>query len=203
MDPKDLPADELELETEVKAESKEDEVRAKVVADFGFDETADAERIDKLTQERMSSHKKLSTAVGQKIKYRDQGKPKVEEPAKPVVEPAKPAATEDVNTVVTKQLEQRDLDDMPHSAELKKEIQRVAQVQGISVKQAERDPYIAFKIGEEKKAGTVEDAAIGKTKGGGSKKVYTVDSPPDVDMSTKEGRDEWAAYKVEMKKQGN
>jgi len=47
-----------------------DEVKAKVIEDFGFDENEDAERIEKLTNERIENQKSLSTAIRQKVEYR-------------------------------------------------------------------------------------------------------------------------------------
>jgi hypothetical protein len=47
-----------------------DEVRAKVIEDFGFNEDDDAERIEKLTNERLENQKNLSTAIRQKVDYR-------------------------------------------------------------------------------------------------------------------------------------
>lgn len=199
-------AEDLALEQGASKEIKEDEVRANIIIEYGFNETDDAERIDKLTKKEMDGHKKLSAAIGQKIKYREAAKAvKPAEPvvAKPAVEPAKPEAV-DVDKAVAKQFEQRDLEEMSYSDDLKKEIQRVATVQGISIKAAARDPYIVFKIGEEEKEQKNEAATIGKTRGGGgSKKTYSIDAPPDVDMATPEGRKEWQEYKDAMKKAGN
>lgn len=198
-------ADDLALENSAKVDLKEDEVRAAIVTEYGFDEEADKERIDKLTKKEMDNSKKLSQAIGQKIKYRDAAKNgKVEEP-KPVVPAKKEEASVDVDTAVAKQLEKRDLEDMPYSEDLKKEIQRIATIQNVSVKAAARDPYIAAKIAEEDKAKQNDDASIGnKNKSGNSgNKKYSIDSPPDVDMSTPEGRAEWDKYKKAMKDAGN
>lgn len=207
MDPKDYTptAEELAAEQTASQAPKEDEVRANIIAEYGFDETTDAERIEKLTKKELDSHSKLSAAIGQKIKYREAAK--AAKPAevvvpKPVVEQAKPEAI-DVDKAVAKQFEQRDLEEMPYTEDLKKEIQRIANVQGISVKAAARDPYIVYKIGEEEREGKTEAATIGNKQRGGSKKVATIDSPPDVDMATPEGRKAWQEYKDAMKKAGN
>lgn len=200
-------ADDLALETAAKTEVKEDEVRANIIAEYGFNETDDVERIDKLTKKEMDGHKKLSQAIGQKIKYRDAAKaakpePKVE--PKPAAEQGKQPEAVDVDAAVKKQFEQRDLEALDASDDIKKEIQRVSQIQGISITQAARDPYIVHKLDEWKKEQSNEAATIGKTRGGGgSKKTYTIDAPPNVDMTTKEGRDEWDAYKKAMKDAGN
>lgn len=178
-------------------EVKEDEVRAKIVSDFGFDEANDAEKIDKLVKHEMDSHKKLSTAIGQKIKYRTDLEEARKNPPKPEVK------TEELGTVVAKELDKRDLDALEYPDDLKKEIHRIANITGVSIKQAARDPYIVAKIGDYEKEKRAEDAAISKTNRSGGKKTYSFDSPPDVDLTTKEGREEWEAWKQAMIKAGN
>lgn len=51
---------------------KEDEIRAKVIVDFGFDAEADKDRIDKLVTKEIDNRKRLSDAIGQKIKHREE-----------------------------------------------------------------------------------------------------------------------------------
>lgn len=180
-------------------EVKEEEVRAKVITEFGFDEVDDAEKIDKLVAKEVEHSKKMSQAIGQKIKYRtelEEAK-KTPSPAPKVVPPA------EVEKVIAEQFEKRDLEALDYSDDLKKEIQRVAQVQGISIKQAARDPYIVFKIGEYEKENKTAEATIGRTNRSGSKKSYSMDNPPDVDMNTEDGRKTWNEYKTAMKAEGN
>lgn len=184
------------------AEVKEEDVRAKVIEEFGFDEIDDKDRIDKLVAKEVESSKKLSQAIGQKIKHRTEAEalkndPRLKVTPPPAVEPK--ATTEDVETLVQKSLEQRDLDALDYSDDLKKEIQRIAQVQGISIKAATRDPYIVFKIDEWDKAQKAEEATISRTNRSGSKTTFTADVPPKVDMSTDEGRktyDEWKKWAI-------
>jgi hypothetical protein len=66
---------------------KEEEIRADIITEFGFDEEADVERIDKLVAKQMESDKKLSDAIGQKIKYRTEKEELLKNP--PKVEPPK------------------------------------------------------------------------------------------------------------------
>lgn len=187
-------AAELAAQTEV----KEEEVREKIITEFGFDAVDDAEKIDKLVLKEVENSKKLSAAIGQKIKYRTEAEdlrknPKVETK---VVPPA------DIDKVVAEQFEKRDLDSLEYSDDLKKEIQRVAQIQGVSIKQAARDPYIVNKIADYEKQQKVEEATISRTNRSGGKKSYTFDNPPEVDMATPEGRKEWDEYTKAMKQSG-
>lgn len=185
---------------------KEDEVRAAVIAEYGFDEVDDADRIDKLVADKVEGQKKLSAAIGQKIKHRTEAEALKNDPRlkAPVVPPAdsKPVAAEDIGKVVSEQLEKRDLESLEYSDDLKKEIQRIAQVQNISVKQAARDPYIVFKISEEEKAAKADAASISRTNRSAGKKAYSLENPPQVDMATEAGRKEWDAFKASLKAQG-
>lgn len=203
----DTTPEELAAEQAAAQAPKEEEIRSAVIAEYGFDETADAERIDKLVTKEMDSHKKLSNAIGQKIKYRTDA----EELRKKVAPPPTPANTgvsaEDIDKKLdeklTQRLEKEALDSMDYPADIKASIQKLAQIDGISVKQAARDPMIVSKIEAYQKEEKAEAASISRTNRSGSKKTYSFDSPPDVDMSTEEGRKEWAEYKREMIKQGN
>lgn len=201
-DPKDIPVEEQELEAEAQAEAKEEEIKSKVIEEYGFDSVDDAEKIDKLTKERMASHKKLTVAVGQKIKYRD-AKPAPVTPPKPDKKDEKAPEPVDVGKAVTAELEKRDLEALEYPAELKTEIQRIATAQGTGIKAALRDPYIVFKVGEYEKEQKQEAATIGnKNKGGGGKNTFTPGIPPDVDMSTEEGRKTYDRWKEWEKSQG-
>ncbi len=63
--PEELAAEQAGLQV-----AKEDEIRANIIAEYGFDEIEDAERIDKLVVKEIDNSKKLSSAIGQKIKHR-------------------------------------------------------------------------------------------------------------------------------------
>lgn len=207
MDPKDLnlTPEEQNAEAEALKERKEDEIRAEVIAEFGFDEDNDADKIEKAVKREVAHREKLSGAIGQKIKYREAlkanpPKPKEDDKGtKPTV-----IAPEDldkkVNEGVTKTLEQRDLDAMDYPDNIKEEIKRVAQIQNIPVKKAERDPYIVSRIDTWKKEQKAEEATIKRNNkqggnGGSNRKDWTVDTPPTVDFSTEEGRKEYEDWK--------
>jgi hypothetical protein len=159
----------------------------------------DAERIEKLTKERLGTHQMKKSLTGQKIKWRNEAnKPK--EPTQTPAEAPK-VVTEDVSKVVAEQLDQRTLEELDYPEDLKKEIGRIAKTNNSSIKAALKDPYIAFKIDEHEKSVKTDEAAISRNNRSGSKKGYSMDTPPDVDMATAEGRAEWEKYKDWMKKQ--
>lgn len=204
MDTEHIPQEEKDLEAEVAKRPDEEEIRKNVIAEYGFDEVDDAERINKLVAKEVDHKTKLFKAIEQKRKYRDDPARKPATPPNPdnKNEPPKGVAPEDVGKMLDERLEQRDLDEMPHSEDIKKEIKRIAQIQGVSVKQAARDPYIVAKIDEEKKAKAADDAAISRNNRQGGKKTFST-TPPDVDMTTKEGQEEWDAWKKWMAENGN
>lgn len=59
----------MDDQNEVKVRSEE-EVRSAVITEYGFDEAEDAERIEKLVAKELDHDKKLSSAIGAKIKHR-------------------------------------------------------------------------------------------------------------------------------------
>lgn len=198
---KNVSAEELAAEQAALQESKEDEIRSKVIAEFGFDEVDDIERIDKLVAKEVEHSKKMSQAIGQKIKWRTEAtKPKAPAPAE--VKKDNVPQNFDLDKALDARLEKRDLEAMSYPPEIKKEIERVAQITGVTVKQAVSDPYIVAKIADYDRGRETEEASITRTNNSGSKKTFSFDSPPDVDMSTEEGRKTWDAYKADMTKKG-
>lgn len=191
--------DEAKAEEEALTEAKEDEVRAKVIADLGLSEDDNSELIDKVVEREIANRKKLSEAIGQKIKYRDAAtKSKPAQQEKKDTQSFDPEAIrKQAETAALATLEQRDLEEMEYPDEIKAEIKRVAQVQGVSVRKAEKDPYIQHRIAEAVADNRVNEAAVTRTPK--STKAAT-DAKPDFDMSTEEGRkafDEWKKSKKE------
>ena len=199
--PEELAAEQVALQ-----EVKEEEIRGQIVSDFGFDEIDDAEKIEKLVAREVKSRKDLSTAIGQKIKYRDL----IKKPEPPLPDKSKQLDPEEIekrlDARVTERLEQRDLEALGYPEDVLQEIKKVARVQSVSVKQAVADPYVLFKIGEYEKQKKADEAAAQRAQGGGapkSKGSWSMATPPAPDMSTEAGRKEWDEYLVEMKRQGH
>lgn len=182
-----------------------DEIRAKVIADYGLDEVENEDLVKKLVADKLEDQKRLSTAIGQKIKYRtklttkpadDGGKPKEEKPTPQSQE------TPDVTKIVQEQLDQRDLDSLELSPELKKEVKNYAKLNNISIKDATKSPYIAFLKKQEDDKNAIEEAAISeKQRKTPTTKDFSKMNPSDFDLSTKEGREEWDKYKAWLKTQ--
>jgi len=184
--------EEAKAEQEALAEAKEEEIKSQIISEYGFDEVDDADRIEKLVAKEMKSRKDLSTAIGQKINYRSELQKKNDTP--PADKKENSFNLEEIDRKLdeklNERLEKRDLDSMSYSPEIKAEIARIAKIQGVSVKQAEQDPYIASRIASEEQERKTDEAAISRTHKSGGKIVFTIDNPPEIDFSTSEKKAE-------------
>lgn len=184
----------------------EEEVRESIIDEYGFNEDDDSDTIDKLIAKEMDNSKKLSDAIGQKIKHRDrvkeleglENKPPVKEEVK-IDEDFDKKLDDGIN----KRLEKKAIDELDYSDDLKAEIENLAKLKNQTVKQVLRDPYIAYKIEEYEKENKTDEASISRTKKTTGKQTFSMDSPPDCDMATEEGRKTWADYKAALVKEGH
>ena len=102
---------------------------------------------------------------------------------------------------VKRTIEQRDLEELEVSDEIKENIRRIAQLTGTSVRKAAQDPYIqSLKEREEQTRKLAEAAENGAKKGVAvsydpSKPL----NPTDFDLSTEEGRSAWEQAKKARK----
>lgn len=202
--------EEQKAEQEALKEAKEEEIRTEIIAEFGFDEVDDAERIEKAVKREVAHRGKLSEAIGQKIRHRTAAQKLADEAAKNPPEkkpPTNAPAAEDLDKTVDEKveakLEQRDLDSLEYPDELKAEIKKIAKANGTSIKAALQDPYIKFKIEAYEKEAKTEEAAVSRNNKNGGKKPLSLDNPPEVDMSTPEGRKEYDTWVEAMKKAGH
>lgn len=183
--------EEIQEETEAQKQLEEDEIREAVVADLGIEDNDDnKDLIDKLVARETGHRTKLSKAVGQKIKYRDLAGGKKPEPG----DKSKKTEQVDPAKLVEEKFMQRDLDEMDHSDKVKDQIKKIAQLNDISIRKAEQDPYIQHMIAEEVRQKSVNDAAKNGKKNSKTGTVIDVSKPLDVsqfDLSTPEGRAEW------------
>lgn len=184
--------EEIQADAEAQAETDESTIRADLASNLGIEDDEDnADLLDKLVARDAEHRSKLSKAVAQKIKYRD-GK------SKPPADKSKKADPVDAVKLVEEQFMQRDLDEMDHSDTVKDQIKRIAQLQDISIRKAEQDSYIQHLISEEARQKSVNDAAKNGKGNSKSGTVIDVSKPLDAsqfDLSTEEGRAEWADAK--------
>lgn len=176
-------SEELKQEEEALEEAKQDDIRNSIIEKYGLDE--EDELVDKLVSDQLEQRKAFGKVVAQKRKWREMaGQPnKTETPTE-----KKPQTTEtvDVSELVKKELEQRDLEQLDYPDELKAEIKKIAQVQGLSIRQASKDPYILYKKEQLDSDNKIEDGAASGTRKGSAE--ISLDKPPKFDMATEEGR---------------
>ena len=193
-----LTPEEQIAEKEILADTKEDEVRTKIITDLGLSEDDNAELIEKLTAREIEQRKKLSTAVRQKISWREQAKGassgKKDAPKKDsnVFDPD--AIRKEAESAALRTLEQRDLDEMEYSDEVKAEIKKIATLNNVSVRKAAQDPYIKHVIAEAEKKAAIDEAASNGSKRGKTGVKIDVSKPldpKDFDLHTEEGRKAW------------
>ncbi len=215
MDPKDTPtesAEELEAEQKDLAEVKEDAVRDEIIEDYGFDSEDDKERIDKMVKKEMGHRSKLSKTIGQKVKYRDSLKKDADDTGDPAKKKETATAKDDDadldgDAKFEERMNKRDLAEMEYPDEIKTVIDNVSKLNKVSVKKALSDPYVTAKIEAWKKAEGVDDSALSKKDNKGniikSNDEEEFDgSPPDIDVTTEEGRKEYDKWKADMIKKG-
>lgn len=195
---------EKQQETELLKETPADEVRLSIIEKYGLDEDANSELIERLVESETESGKRLSTAIKQKISWREKAqKPAPTEQKKE--ETPQPVPKDDVKKLIsdtlTEALEERDLSSLDFSDELKKELKNYAKVSGLTVKQAMTSDYFIYLKDKEDKAEKVANASIGGKRRSPSRQEYSAEKPPKPDMSTKEGREEWAEYRKFLKTQ--
>ena len=196
--PTEPTAEELEAENKELEVVAEDEIRTKLATDMGIDPDEQEELLNKLVEKEVSNRKKLSSAIGQKRKWREKANKSVTTEPKPK---AKETGEVDVEAKVLSILEGERLEDMDVPEELKEEIKKVAKLNGISVKKASQDSYILHRKKELEDAAKADDATISrKNRGVGIK--FDPDTIPDFDVSTLEGQKAWKEWKQKAKHQG-
>lgn len=185
-------------------EVKEEELRASVITEYGFSETDDKERIDKAVARERKLIDERNGAIGQKIKhrtdfeeYKKSNPPKAEPPQEKKPE-EKGLSKEDVDAQVNSALDKSFLDDQGFPEDVRKVIENVAKLNGVSAKEAAKDPYAAAKIETWKKQKESDDAALSrKNRADGGGGAADPNEIPDFDLSTEQGRKDYDAWKAD------
>jgi len=186
-------------------EKTDDEVRNSIIEKFGLDEDDNSELIDKLVSHEVESNKKLSTAVRQKIGWREKfnsAKPDVKLETKTEAKQDKVEISDElIQRKVDETMEKRELESLDVSDTLKTEIKNYAKLNGVSVSKAMNSSYIQFLKNEETRKSTAEDASISTTYKSKTTKNFDNMSPKDFDLSTEDGRKDFAEYKKYLSSQ--
>lgn len=189
-------------------ESSEDDIRSKIVDDYELDEAEQSELIDKIVQEKTEDQKKLSTAIKQKRTWREKFEKKpAETPQKPEEKPQPPQKDlneEDFEKKLTSkiksQFEEEKLNSLDLSDDLKKEVKDYAKLKDISIEEAKNSSFVQFMKKEEDDKAMNDKASISSShKGGKTNLDFSEMSPSDFDLTTKEGRKDYAEWKKDLK----
>jgi len=99
---------------------------------------------------------------------------------------------------VKQEFEQRDLDELEYSDEVKEQIKRISRLEGTSVRKAAQDPYIKHLVEREEQTRKIAEAAENGAKKGSAASYDPSKplNPADFDFSTEEGRKAWEEAKA-------
>lgn len=194
-------AEELAADEQGLATVDADELRGKLAEDFGLDPEENAEILDKLVERETENRERLSKTIKQKISWREKAQGSKKTPEKG--DGKKPAEKQDVDQLVDQRvkdaLEMRDLKDLNLSEEIESKVLKLAQLEGLSVREAAKDSYIQSLIEKEKQAERINKATPKRT-GKGSYKTSIDPSQPldpdDFDLNTQEGQQAWKDAKA-------
>ena len=208
-DPKlSLDPAELEAEKEAMKDSSAEEVKATLIKKYGFDETEHAQILEGLAGEILGEKKKTSTAIRQKISWREKAQESAPKEQKNEDNPQKPSINADdidkkIDAKVTERLDLAELDVSNLGDELKEEVKKYAKVSGVSVKEALKSPYIQFRKREADEKEKIENASIKRTNNIQVRTDFEGKTPAEVkeflDLSTEEGRKQWTEYRKTLK----
>lgn len=208
--------EEVKIEEPTEEEVKEDEaamkevteedVRAGVIESYGLDATDDEDLITKLTTDRITSGKKLSKAIGQKIKHRDIAKGSIKKPEEKPTETTTETKTEETTLTPAEQsqatFDKRDMEDAKLPEEIQTEVKNYAKLHKISVREALGSTYIThLKAENEKKENETGGSAPRSTTTPPSQREFSEAKPSDFDVTTPEGLKAWESYKKFLKTQ--
>lgn len=187
----------IEDEEEVVGSDADEETTEEEVAseDPVEDESSDEEEETDETDWKAEAlkYKSINARLSKKI---SKTKPVV---AQPVESKTAQSEIEKIATQKARELlEERDLEALDLPEDLKSEVKKLAKLNNISVLKAAKDPYIQFKKEQIEKDDKIDDASVSRTNK--SKATPKASSkPPQVDMSTEEGRKAFAEWEKSLK----
>lgn len=187
-------AEELQEEEIALKDSKEEEIRNSIIEKYGLSEDDNKDLIDKLTADISAQRKSFGKVVKQKRTYRELAQKAI--PAKDDKEKPQTLSKEEIEKSLEEKFFNRDLEELEYSDTVKDAVKKICKVNNVSVKQAQKDPYIQYLIQQETDEKTLDKSAISQKKNSIPGKTDAKPLDPDnYDFSTKEGRDRWEADK--------
>lgn len=97
------------------------------------------------------------------------------------------AIRKEAEQAAIKAIEQRELQSLNYPDEIKDEIKFVMERKGLTVRDAEQNPYIQSLVAEHQRAERVANASAASS-GGSMAYKFDPNTPPDVDVSTEDGQ---------------
>jgi hypothetical protein len=101
-----------------------------------------------------------------------------------------------VRNQVREELENAYLEELEYPEDIKAEIKKVAKMNGVTIRQAEKDPYIAYKIDQAVQENRINEASIRSVRKTVPKETTTFLDPKKFDLNTEEGRKAWTEAKA-------
>lgn len=196
----DQSPEELKAEDEIiKNEVTDEQLKVKIVEEFGLNPDTDTEMIEKLIEREKTHHKKLSDTIRQKISWREKAasnKPSTEKKDGTLKE-------EDIAKLIDQRIAERELGALELPDDLKAEIKDLAKLKNITVAEASKLPYIQNRIEEVKTEERIKSGTPKRTNANG--KTVLIDAskplnPDDYNLETEEGRKSWNEAKAERAK---
>lgn len=185
--PEELQEEEIALK-----DSKEEEIRSSIIEKYGLSEDDNEDLIDKLTADILAQRKSFGKVVKQKRTYRELAQKAISgKDEKPQT-----LSKEEIEKSLEEKFFNRDLEELDYSDNVKDAVKKICKVNNLSVKQAQKDPYIQYLIEQETDEKILDKSAISQKKNSIPGKTDAKPLNPDnYDFSTKEGRDKWEADK--------
>lgn len=194
--------EELNAEKEATAEVKEDELRTKVAEDFGLDpeDEANKDLLEKLIAREKSHREKLSSAIKQKINWRERAErlPVKKEGKAP--DSNVPDFDKLIDEKVNARLEAEEMKNLNLPDEIKTEVKELAKLRGITIKEASQLPYIRARVEEAEREKRIEEATPKRNNKGTYTPSYDVSkplNPADFDFNSAEGVKAWKQAKAD------
>jgi len=104
-------------------------------------------------------------------------------------------AESDIQSIVDRRLEERELESLDLEDGTKSKIKAYAKAENVSIKQAMKSEYFDFIKAKEENARKVDEASIGGKHRAPAQKEFSASSPDDFDLTTEEGRKGYEEYK--------
>jgi len=197
--------EEQKAEQEAMAEVKEDELKQQLAEDMGIDPDIEDELLDKIVSREKASRERLSSAIKQKINWRERAESKlakqklVDGGETPKEGDAKKEEVTDVDERFRTLMEERDLKELNLSEEVESKVKILAQLEGISVREAVKDPYIvSMQEGFDKEERIKKSIPKRSNKGSYASGIDASKplDPANFDFNSEEGIKAWNEAKV-------